>query len=137
MRQVTYWAGNFSQVALEEGGKYFVATGPNYLRVDKMWWLFPTGTIWKYVFPFYIRTNHTSEWDTAKEILDQSLTHLAPCRTDQQLAAALEDLIGVFDRYVIDNFEEAMDYAISKVGYEWAVEAEDYWKKPKIWKNQK
>ncbi len=133
MKKKTYVAGSFSQISLDDGSSFFLATLASNIRIDKMFLMFPIKTIWRYTFPFYIRTNPSPDWETAEELLDLVLEKLADCRTHADLLLKLPELDLAMDNYVIANFESAMSYAVSKIGDEWASEAERKWTRPKIW----
>ena len=70
MKRVTYTEGQYSQIKLDDGSRVFVEILPERVQTKKMiLGIIPTRIIWKFVFPFYIRTA-IEAWESSKMILD-------------------------------------------------------------------
>lgn len=117
MKKITYSAGQYSQLRLNDGTKIFVETLPESIRVKKLLFgVIPTKKIWEFAFPFYIRTAVES-WGSSKEILDIVLETIEGAENLQELKKHLYgDTSKALRNYVKEHGDEASDISTDKVG---------------------
>src|SRR5574341_1839165 len=90
MKRITYAEGKYSQIKLDDGSRVFVELLPERVRAKKMVLaVFPTKTIWEFIFPFYIRTA-VEAWDSSKMILGIVLETVKDVKDLTELKTILE-----------------------------------------------
>lgn len=117
MKKVTYIAGQYSQLKLDEGSRIFLETLPKKIRIKKMFLgIIPTKTIWEFKFPFYIRTVGEA-WDIAKEVLDIVLESIKDSNGIKELEQKLKsETTLLLNTYIDNNEARAYQIGIEKLG---------------------
>jgi len=117
MKKITYVAGQYSQLKLDDGSRVFLETLPEKVRIKKLiFGIIPTKTIWEFAFPFYIRTA-IEAWESSKNILEIVLETIQGIENLEELKARLErETSKALRDYVKEHGEEARDISADKVG---------------------
>ncbi len=117
MKRVTYVAGQYSQLKLDDGSRVFVEILPERVRAKKMiLGVIPTKTIWEFVFPFYIRTA-IEAWESSKMVLSIVLDTIENAKDLEGLKIVLEgETNKALREYIKEHGEEARDISVDKVG---------------------
>lgn len=117
MEKITYVAGQYSQLKLDDGSRVFLEMFPEKVRIKKLiFGIIPTKTIWEFTFPFYIRTA-IEAWESSKSILEIVLETIQGVENLIELKNRLENETNKALRdYIKEHGEEARDISADKVG---------------------
>lgn len=117
MKRITYVAGQYSQLKLNDGSRIFLEALPEKVRIKKIiFGIIPTKTIWEFAFPFYIRTA-VEAWESSKSILEIVLKTIQDIENLKELKDHLEEETSKALRdYIKEHGEEARDISADKVG---------------------
>lgn len=117
MKRITYVAGQYSQLKLNDGSRIFLEALPEKVRIKKIiFGIIPTKTIWEFAFPFYIRTA-VEAWESSKSILEIVLKTIQDIENLRELKDHLEEETSKALRdYIKEHGEEARDISADKVG---------------------
>lgn len=117
MKLVTYVEGQYSQIKLDDGSRIFLEALPEKVRIKKMiLGIIPTGMIWEFAFPFYIRTA-VEAWESSKNILEIVLETIQGIENLAELKNRLENETSkALRNYIREHGEEARDISADKVG---------------------
>jgi len=117
MEKITYVAGQYSQLKLDDGSRVFLETLPEKVRIKKLiLGIIPTKTIWEFAFPFYIRTA-IEAWESSKNILEIVLETIQGVENLIELKNRLENETSeALRNYIKEHGEEARDISADKVG---------------------
>lgn len=117
MKRITYVAGQYSQLKLDDGSRIFLEALPEKVRIKKIiFGIIPTKTIWEFAFPFYIRTA-VEAWESSKSILKIVLETIQDIENLKELKDRLEGGTSKALRdYIKEHGEEARDISADKVG---------------------
>lgn len=117
MKRITYVAGQYSQLKLDEGSRIFLEALPEKVRIKKIiFGIIPTKTIWEFAFPFYIRTA-VEAWESSKSILEIVLKTIQDIENLKELKDRLEgETSKALRDYIKEHGEEAHDISADKVG---------------------
>lgn len=104
MRILVLTEGKYSTIQLSDGKLYFISVRPKEITIHPMkFFIIPGRAIWKYCFPFFIRSS-SEAWDLSKKALQIILNSLEKVETSDELIDCLENRTKMeLDKFVAEK----------------------------------
>lgn len=97
--------GKYAEIELSDGKRIFISILLDRITVSRMFCFIPLKKIWKFVFPFQVRTTLTS-WDSSRVILKMILSEIDEVESLEELQNCLENQVSKTLYKCVEEAEE-------------------------------